>query len=303
MPGNVTLLHDMGASQRRLGLFDESIASLLLANELDPASPEAASLAASTMISNREYDRAQIFLQSARQRHPLDTDIAVIDSFLPILVRGDTKIARQRLGLVRPNAGLEYVAAITELPWFERDFVAAIEVWDLPEVRTFTSVDGWGGWPEVYQAIAWLKLGDDERANALLEEVVNRDIDRSMAPTNLLSELSGRAWALAMLGDSEGAIADAEEAVRLQPYETDRLEGSYPLESLCYVLALIGRRDEALAMLPMLLEIPTGFEKWWLYLDPRWDFMRDDERFNELIRPDNLEQSIHAKKKRPTFVQ
>ncbi len=91
MPGNVKLLHDMGASQRRMGLFDESITSLLVANELDPASPEAAGTAASTMVFNREYDRAEIFLQSARQRHPLDTDISAIDSFLPILVRGDTK--------------------------------------------------------------------------------------------------------------------------------------------------------------------------------------------------------------------
>jgi TolB-like protein len=304
MPGNVKLLHDMGASQRRMGLFDESITSLLVANELDPASPEAAGTAASTMVFNREYDRAEIFLQSARQRHPLDTDIAAIDSFLPILVRGDTKIARQRLDRVRPNAGLQYVQAITELPWFERDFVAAIEVWDLPEVRTLTAVDGWHGWPELYRAMAWRELGDDKRASALLEEVVSRDIDLSMAPTNLGAELTGRSWALALLGDFEGAIADAEEAVRLQPYETDRLEGSYPLQSLCYVLALVGRRDEALAMMPMLLEVPNGFAKWWLYLDPRWDFMRDDERFNDLVRPDNLEQSIHAtKKKRPAFVQ
>ncbi len=52
-------------------------------------------------------------------------------------------------------------------------------------------------------------------------------------------------------------------------------------------------------MMPMLLEVPNGFDKWWLYLDPRWDFMRDDERFNALIRPDNLEQSIHAPNKKP----
>jgi hypothetical protein len=30
--------------------------------------------------------------------------------------------------------------------------------------------------------------------------------------------------------------------------------------------------------------------------DPIWDFMRDDERFNELVRPPNLEQSIHVAK-------
>jgi len=42
MPGDVALLGAMGATQRRLGLFDESIASLLLSYELDPASPDAA---------------------------------------------------------------------------------------------------------------------------------------------------------------------------------------------------------------------------------------------------------------------
>ncbi len=110
--------------------------------------------------------------------------------------------------------------------------------------------------------------------------------------------------ALALLGEFEGAIAAAEEAVSLFTLEADKLEGSFPLQNLCMVLALAGKRDEALAMLPMLLEIPTGFDKWSLYLDPRWDFMRDDERFNELIRPDNLEQSIHAtKKKRRAPVQ
>jgi len=304
MPGDVVLLIAMAASQRRLGLFAESIANTLLANELDPASPEAAGMAVLTMKMNREFDRLQAFLLEVRQRHPLDTDIASIDSTLPIVKFGDTKTARERLDRVRPNAGLEYVQASIELPWFERDFVAAIEVWDVPEVRTLTSVDGWGGWSEVYRAMAWRELGDNARARALLAEVADRKIDRSMAPTNLGSELQARSWALALLGDFDAAIAAAEEAVSLQTFESDKIEGSYPLENLCFVLAQAGKRDEVLAMLPSLLEMPNGFYKWELYLDPRWDLMRDDERFNELVRPDNLEQSIHAtKKKRPAFVQ
>jgi len=299
MPGDVVLLIAMAASQRRLGLFDESIANTLLANELDPASPEAAGMAILTMLMHRELDRLQTFLLEVRQRHPLDTDIASIDSHLPIVVIGDTKTARRRLDLVRPNAGLEYIQASIELPWFERDFMAAIEVWDVPEVRSLTSVDGWGGWSEVYRAMAWRELGDDDRASALLAEVVDRNIDRSMISTNLGSELMALSVALVLRGDFETAIAYAEEAVSLQTFESDKIEGSYPLENLCFVLALAGQRDVALAMLPMLLEMPNGFYKWELYLDPRWDFMRDDERFNELVRPDNLDQSIHAPNKRP----
>ncbi len=299
MPGDVALLGAIGATQRRLGLFDESIASLLLSYELDPASPEAAGLAAGTMGSNREYDRLQTFLLTARQRHPFDTDLAAIDSLLPIYLAGDTETARRRLDLVRPNAGNEFVTAVVELPWFERNFEAAIDVWDLPEVRAFTSVGGWVGWSEVYRAMAWRELGDDERANELLAEVVGREFDRSLSGLTRSEQLQSLALALALRGDFDAAIAVAEEAVSLHSLEEDRLEGSLPLQSLCFVLALAGKRDEALAMLPMLLEVPNGYDKWRLYLDPRWDFMRDDERFNELIRPDNLEQSIHAPKQKP----
>ncbi len=66
--------------------------------------------------------------------------------------------------------------------------------------------------------------------------------------------------------------------------------------NLCFVLARAGKRDEALACLPKVIDQPGGFFRWELYLDPTWDFMRDDERFNELVRPPNLEQSIHAAK-------
>ncbi len=68
-----------------------------------------------------------------------------------------------------------------------------------------------------------------------------------------------------------------------------------PPKVLCKVLALTGERDRALEMMAQLIDEPAGFARWELYLDPRWDFIRDDDRFNDLIRPDNLEQSIYAK--------
>ena len=97
-----------------------------------------------------------------------------------------------------------------------------------------------------------------------------------------------------MQGEKARAIDIAEEATRILALENDKVEGTWPLRGLCRVLALTGERDRALELLAQLIDMPAGFIRWELYLDPRWDFFRDDDRFNELIRPDNLEQSVHV---------
>ncbi|MCH7830388.1 MAG: hypothetical protein IIB75_07470 [Proteobacteria bacterium] len=297
MPGDLNLRLDVASTQRRLGLWDESIANMLLAAELDPASSDARGSAASTMAIHHEFDRLAKYLPTVRARFPYDTDLASIHAMLPLWAHGDTKTARRRLDKVRPNAGLEYVQASIELPWFERDFAAAIEIWDRPEVIALTSTDGWVGWGGVYQAMAWQELGDEQRARNLLVAVANREIDWTLQEFALFAELGARAWALVLLGDFDAAIALSEQAVsQVADYESDAVEGLVPLTIHCYVLAKAGRRDEALVLLSRVLDQPGGLNRWPLYLDPRWDFFRDDERFNDMIRPHNLEQSIHAQK-------
>jgi hypothetical protein len=51
------------------------------------------------------------------------------------------------------------------------------------------------------------------------------------------------------------------------------------------VLALVGDSDLALAEIERLLEVPNGFTRWELALDPRWDFFRGDARFRALATP------------------
>ena len=106
----------------------------------------------------------------------------------------------------------------------------------------------------------------------------------------MAGELSTLALALALQGEKTRAIEVAEEATRIHTLEKDKIEGTYPLTVLCQVLALSGERDRALELMEQLIDQPAGFRRWQMYLDPRWDFFRDDERFNELIRPHNLEQ-------------
>ena len=70
------------------------------------------------------------------------------------------------------------------------------------------------------------------------------------------------------------------------PESKDQLYGIYMSQTRAQVLAMAGEREAALAEIERLLNSPYRFNKWNLYLDPRWDFFRDDERFNDLIRPE-----------------
>jgi tetratricopeptide (TPR) repeat protein len=267
------------------------------AADLDPANADALSIATITLAFMQQWSRLEEVLLAARERFSDDTDLASIAAMLPLWSQGDVGSARERYTSVRPNAGSAYVLTTVELPWFEHDFAGVIKSWDRPEVLKFVSSSGSASWRELNLAMAYQQLGETDRADRLLGELVQRlaDIDRSRFPVPVAAELDMLAEALALQGEKARAIEIAEEATRINTLESDRLEGTWPLKVLCKVLALTGERDRALEILAQLIDKPSGFVRWAMYLDPRWDFFRDDDRFNELIRPDNLEQSIYAK--------
>jgi hypothetical protein len=75
------------------------------------------------------------------------------------------------------------------------------------------------------------------------------------------------------------------------PLENDHVWGIFLRRAHTLMLARAGKRDEALEILATTVDKKEGRTRWQLYLDPRWDFFRDDERFNELARPLNLDEA------------
>ena len=102
-------------------------------------------------------------------------------------------------------------------------------------------------------------------------------------------ELGTRASLLTILDRDKEAIAAATESMNNFPESQDPFFGSLFAQGRAQVLGMAGAREESLAEIERLLNTPYRFSKWLLYLDPRWDFFRDDERFNDLIRPEGAE--------------
>ena len=88
------------------------------------------------------------------------------------------------------------------------------------------------------------------------------------------------------------AVVDAaNRSVEIMEKGNDVMFSAEMAQSRAMILGMAGQRDESLAEIQRLLAHPLGYSRWSLYLDPQWDFFRDDERFNELARPLNLKEA------------
>jgi hypothetical protein len=92
------------------------------------------------------------------------------------------------------------------------------------------------------------------------------------------------------LRDKAAAFALSEQAMTVMPLEKDAVDGPVPVEVFARVAAQLGEPDRAIASLQKLLSIPSEgalasrvpLTPALLRLDPMFDPLRNDQRFQKL---------------------
>jgi len=95
----------------------------------------------------------------------------------------------------------------------------------------------------------------------------------------------------ACLGEKDAALTFAERAMAVIPLEKDAMHGTIPIEVLARVTAQTGEPDRAIAAIQKLLSMPAGgplasnmpLTPELLRLDPMFDPLRNDSRFQKLV--------------------
>jgi tetratricopeptide (TPR) repeat protein len=91
--------------------------------------------------------------------------------------------------------------------------------------------------------------------------------------------------AYAGLGDAPPAISEGQKAIAIQRTSEDAFEGPQREEEMAQIYASLGNADEAIPILKRWVQVPsyTSITSTLLRIDPIWDPIRNDPRFQELM--------------------
>ncbi len=108
----------------------------------------------------------------------------------------------------------------------------------------------------------------------------SQNLDRAPRHALLLSSL---AVVDALLNDKETSISEGKRAVEMLPTSADAIDGPGLMANLAVVYAWNNELELALDTLNSIAKMPNGIYYGELKLDPYWDPLRKDPRFEKLL--------------------
>lgn len=274
----------IGAIQRRQGKWVESTANLEKAAALDPKNEHTVMNLAYSYLAQRNFEAADKTIDRLIATSPQSFQARGVKGFIALQSKGDLSVAEKVFSSIPPDTdpGIMTMVRFWVLR-LQRKFPEALEVVQqfrgdvLQNTRTAPS-------PKAFLEGEIYRLqGDEAKARSAFEQArVVSDQLLSAAPEN--AERHGQhGLILAGLGQKQEAIAEGKRAVELLPESEDAFAGPQIATVLAQIYTWTGEFDEAFRLLDHLLVAPNGVTVPMLKLDPAWDPLRKDPRFQALI--------------------
>jgi tetratricopeptide (TPR) repeat protein len=268
-------------AETSLGRWDGAAARLARAARLDPRSPTVARRQAAVNLFLRQYAPADSAADRGLALAP--TSPAIVSLKVLIAVgRGDLDgaraVIRESAKRIEPLAIYTFIASYQDMYW----------VLDEPERREVlaappSAFDGDRAvWGLVQLGLHDLR-GDRRRMVAYADSARRALEEQTQAAPEDGQRRVLLGLALAYLGRKEEAEREGLRGGALVPISRDAYIGPYNQLQLVRIYLLTGEPDKALDQLEPLLRVPFYLSPGWLRLDPTFQPLRSNPRFQRLV--------------------
>jgi TolB-like protein/regulator of sirC expression with transglutaminase-like and TPR domain len=288
LPSSSEVPYALAVVARREGHWDQSVAYWEQALALDPRNVELLMLAAETYSMLRQFPAALKLCDRALDITPNDADLMATKASI-YQAQGNLEEAARFLSEINEQTNdASFFAKIIQLR-LERNYGEAIRLLQAREAQFHFDSEFDKCAEQLRLALMQRLAGDTAGAKVTAEKAYNtlehlyRDQPDNVYLVRLL------ALARAAMGDKDSALKEAERAVMLAPPAKDAVTGPAMAENLALIQTIFGENSRAILTLTQLLQTPYGSGFYGipvtpalLRLDPIWDPLRSDPRFQKL---------------------
>jgi TolB-like protein/class 3 adenylate cyclase len=279
-----------GAIDRRQGRWHDAVRNHERAMELDPRNVMILTTASVTYYFIRDWGQERATLDRIIALEPKNIDYRRRRAWTEVSERADLRPVRavmEKNCTDNPASLRTFAVDCFFIALWERNPVAADNALAAIADNAFVARGVAVQFTRAYAKglVARMK-GDDDGARGAFnaarteqEKVVRAQPDDfTQGPALCLLGLIDAA-----LGRKQEALSEGRRAVELLPVTKNALDGPDILYFYAVICAQVGERDLAIEQLKTLAQIPAGASYGDLRLDPCWDPLRGDPRFEKIV--------------------
>lgn len=294
-PNSAEVFNTAGMLDRRQGGWDAGLANFEKARQLDPRNLSVFWNLLETFLALRRYDEAERAIDEALYVSPAAHFFALARGALPLFQNGETAVLRGALSKIPrafdPGGGVTTIRLRVSL--IERDLDEAERALNACP-REKLNENGFSGTAAALDDYtvpkAWY-AGVIARARGNAKAAQSHFAAARALVANDLAQCADQPKDVAMLalieadlGETDTATRDADRAVELLPISKDAFDGPFIATARAVVLAQTCQSDRAIEELQSLIKIPNGPTAGTLKVEPQWDNLRGDPRFETLLK-------------------